>query len=42
MIDAPTGRFYQFCNNLHIGEGMKSIPIDLIGCKYHQRAAARR
>jgi hypothetical protein len=21
MIDAPTGRFYQFCNNLHIGEG---------------------
>jgi hypothetical protein len=38
MIDAPMGRFYQFCNNLHIGEEMKSILIDLIGCKYRPNA----
>ena len=28
------GGFYQLCNNLHIGEEMKSIPINPIGCKY--------
>jgi hypothetical protein len=35
MIDAPAGRFYQFCNNLQIGEEMKSIPIDLASALRH-------